>query len=76
MGLLGLTLLVANIATPADMPKKALFTPDGQRVICHLTQITGSRLSTRVCRTEAEWDRISRENQAEMGWSKDWHRTN
>jgi hypothetical protein len=67
MQIVGVALLMfAQIATPADIPKKPLYTASGERVICKLTVQPGSRIQIRVCRTEADWERISRENQQDL----------
>jgi hypothetical protein len=59
-------LIFAQIATPADIPKKPLYTATGEKVICRLTVQPGSRIPIRICRTEADWERISRENQEDL----------
>jgi hypothetical protein len=58
-----IALLLAQVATPADIPKKALYTADGEKVECRLTWEIISRIPTRVCRTVNEWERLAKENQ-------------
>lgn len=67
MHIFGPALLVfAQIATPADIPKKPLYTATGEKVVCMLTIQAGSRIPIRICRTQAEWERISKENQQDL----------
>jgi hypothetical protein len=59
-------LLLAQVATPADIPKRPLYTADGEKVECKLTWEVGSRIPIRICRTVGEWDRLAEENQDDL----------
>lgn len=37
--------------------------PDSQKIRCITEAVTGSRIGQRVCRTEAEWERIRQASQ-------------
>jgi hypothetical protein len=45
-------------------PKKAR--TDTSRKICRIMVPTGSRMTTRICRTQAEWDKSMDKNQESM----------
>lgn len=63
MGTLGIALLLAQIATPADIPKKPLYTAEGEKVVCRQIWEVYSRIPTRVCRTEAQWEEMAKQNE-------------
>ena len=63
MSILAIGLVLAQVATPADIPKKALYTASGEKVVCRQIWEVISRIPTRVCRTEAEWNRLEKETQ-------------
>ena len=56
---IGLSALGADMAFaegPAGTSQPAKAKPDGSRKVCVLVVPTGSRMSSRICRTQAEWD--------------------
>lgn len=55
--------LLAQVATPSDIPKTPIYTAEGDKVICKQIWEAGSRIATRVCRTSDEWERMAKENQ-------------
>ena len=63
-------LLLAQVATPAGIPKKPLYTQDGEKVVCGQIWEAGSRIPIRICRTEAQWDEMARQNQADWANSR------
>ncbi|MEA3063874.1 MAG: hypothetical protein QOJ27_302 [Sphingomonadales bacterium] len=54
LGALGAAAAFAEEPAAASQPTKAK--PDGSRRVCRLVVPTGSRMSSRICRTQAEWD--------------------
>jgi len=70
MSFLAIGLVLAQVATPADIPKKPLYTEDGQKVVCRQVWEAGSRVPIRICRTEAEWERMAKETQDDWRGSR------
>lgn len=70
MGLFAIGLLFAQVATPADIPKKPLYTQDGEKVVCRQIWEAGSRIPIRICRTEAQWEEMARQNQSDWANSR------
>jgi hypothetical protein len=54
LGALGAAAAFADEPAAASQPTKAK--PDSSRRVCRLLVPTGSRMSSRICRTQAEWD--------------------
>ncbi|MCL6730702.1 hypothetical protein [Sphingomonas hankyongi] len=55
-------IMLAQVATPADIPKKPLYTATGEKVRCELVTELHSRIPSRICRTEGQWAEIERQN--------------
>ena len=63
-GVLSLALLLALPTAPTvDTPKQQSPKDDGDKVVCRLITEAGSRIPFRVCRTQAEWDGMAKQNQ-------------
>ena len=54
LGVLGAAPAVADEAAGTSQPKKAK--SDTSRIICRNLVPSGTRMSSRICRTQAEWD--------------------
>lgn len=52
----------AEVAAP-----QATDAVDGSRVTCRTRRRTGTRFTTRICHTVAEWERMSQEHQRAAG---------
>ncbi len=65
-------LLFAQI-TPSSIPKKPLYTENGEKVVCKLITEAGSRIPFRHCRTEAQWEEMARVNQDDIRSSRNSH---
>lgn len=63
MPVLSIAIALAQVATPADIPKRPLYTADGEKVLCKQIWEAGSRIPIRICRTAADWERMAKENQ-------------
>lgn len=61
-----LTMMALIAQSPNSLPKQQLYTADGQKVVCRLVHEAHSRIPSRICRTEAEWVRIAKENEKEF----------
>jgi hypothetical protein len=61
-------LLMAAQAAPAAPTATTAAAED--RVMCRMIQEAYSRIPSRVCRKQSEWDRAERETQAEMRSSR------
>jgi invasion protein IalB len=62
--LLALALALADPAAtqaPASTPAKVEKTADQDQMICKSQVQTGTRFSTRICRTKAQWEEQTRE---------------
>jgi len=63
-GVLSFALLLALTTAPTgDSPKQQPPKNDGDKVVCRLITEAGSRIPFRVCRTQAEWDNMAKQNQ-------------
>jgi hypothetical protein len=54
LGAFGAAAAFADEPAAASQPTKAK--PDSSRKVCRMLVPTGSRMSSRICRTQAEWD--------------------
>jgi starvation-inducible outer membrane lipoprotein len=70
--LLSLVLLAGCASSPDPMPGSSGYASveqiegDPDRMVCQRQKETGSRLSTRVCKTAREWEQERLENQEAM----------
>ena len=65
--LAGAVLVPLSGATASDADAAQRNPNDEQtRRVCRIITPTGSRLTKRVCRTQAEWDRVMRKTQDEL----------
>lgn len=59
--------LVADPAPPAKPASPAAAKPNAfaeqDKVVCVKTEITGTLLTKKVCRTKAEWDQLKQDSQ-------------
>jgi hypothetical protein len=54
------------VAPPSAPPAKAA-KPAKPKLVCHVNEVTGSRLGAeRVCKTAEEWERIRRDSRDRM----------
>jgi hypothetical protein len=61
--------LVAQ-ASPNSVPARAPETADGEKVVCRLIQEVHSRIPSRICRTQSEWDNIAKETERDLADSR------
>ena len=70
MDIFGLAMLLAPVlATPAEAaPPKPVYVMavEEGKVVCKRVVEAHSRIPTRVCRTELQWEEMSRDNQEEL----------
>ena len=65
MRLIAIAALLAIVAPPAAAADKQMVDPKtGEKLICKQIEVTGSRArQERVCMTQAEWDKQTKESQ-------------
>jgi hypothetical protein len=73
--MIGLELLVllapaAAAASPPTTPPKYVMDADEGKVVCKLITEGDSRIPNRICRTELQWEQMSRENEQDMRSSR------
>jgi hypothetical protein len=62
-------LMIALTATqPSAQPPAEKSDPN--KIICHLESDVSSRIPQRVCRTQAQWDRIARDTEEDIKQAK------
>lgn len=62
-----LALGVASVAQAAEPKAKEEKVSSGSNVVCFAEKVTGSHLKKRICMTEAERERMRKEDQEAMG---------
>jgi hypothetical protein len=60
---LGALFIASAFASPAGAKDKKADKDDPNRMVCRTLTMSGSRISSRYCRTKADWDRDERETQ-------------
>ena len=64
------TLMLLAGAQAAQAPAVAnAAQPDPNKIVCRNEKEAHTRIPTRICRTQAEWDQIAAETQADLGKS-------
>ena len=66
MAVAGANVAVAGVSADSATPNEQAARPDPSRRVCRMTSPTGSRLSLRSCRTQAEWDEQRQRSQQGM----------
>ena len=63
-------LLIAAQAPATPPPDAAKKASTSEKIVCRSETEVGSRIPNRVCRTEAEWDEIYKQTQADLSNSR------
>lgn len=63
MGAVGFALAFALVAAPATNSAKKVDSTKDPKVVCRQVTEAGTRIPFRMCRTEAEWEQMAKQNQ-------------
>ena len=66
-------IVMAGMAAQAAAVTPQSASPPPNRIECRMVQQINTRIPQRVCLSQAKWDQIERENQAEMRSSRHRH---